>query len=113
MVVAINDLRVIITQVGGEKDRMENNKKIQFLDEVPRDVMRCSLKSGASGHLHDAGVHVIISSDVGFHRVAGTPCPSSEQIYSDKLTSASLIWSVHRAALICEHIHKPARLRTS
>lgn len=77
--------------------------KNPFLDEVPTDFMRYSLKSEASGHLHKVRVDLIISSAVGFHRVTGTPSSSSEQIYSDKLGKralypASLIQSVHRAA---------------
>lgn len=49
-----------------------------------------SVKSGASGCLHIAGVDLIISSDVRFCRVTGTPCPTSEQIYSDRLWGKDL-----------------------
>lgn len=84
MAVFINDARVVIAQAGGEEDRTENrNNSFYFLDEVPRNCMApWQSKVWASGCLHIAGGDLIILSDVCFHRVTGTPCPTSEQIYS-------------------------------
>lgn len=107
MVVSISDARVVIAQAAGEKDRTENkNNSFHFLDEVSRGFTRCSLQSGASGCLHIAIVDLIISSDVCFCRVTGTPCPSSEQISSEiclrakSLFSASMIQPVHGTAYL-------------
>ena len=57
-----------------------------------------SLTSGASGCLHIAAADLIISSDVCFYRVTGTPYPTSEQIYSDRLEGKSLLLSQHDSA---------------
>lgn len=58
------------------------------------------LKSGASGCLHIAGVNLIVSSDVCFHGVTGTPSPTSEQIYSDRLGEKAL-YSASAVQLNC------------
>lgn len=102
MAVFINDVRVVITQAGGEEARIENrNNSFYFLDKVPRGGAHLSsLKFGASGCLCVAGVDLIISFDVCFHRVTGTPCPTSEQIYSDSLAGKDL-YSASIIQLIC------------
>lgn len=43
-------------------------------------------------------INLIVFSDVCFHRVAGTPSPTSEQIYSDRLREKDLLLSQHDSA---------------